>query len=73
MHYVRYIKNTRYYELYLKHDLFDWTVVTVYGRRNSPQGKIRVFAFNNKSLAKEYFNEEVVRRIKRGYVQWEIA
>jgi predicted DNA-binding WGR domain protein len=70
---VRYVKNTRFYELHLIHDLFDWTVVTAYGRRDSRQGKIRVFAFNNKDLAKEYFNKEIIRRKKRGYVLWKNA
>lgn len=47
--------------------LGDWTVVKVFGRRNTAKGKILVKAFLDEEQATTYFVQECRRREQRGY------
>lgn len=65
---IRYQRGTRHYALLLQQDLLgDWTVVKVFGRRNTAKGKILVKAFLDEEQATTYFVQECRRREQRGY------
>jgi predicted DNA-binding WGR domain protein len=56
-HYLRFEKESRYYEIRLSRDLFeDWTLITSNGRIKSKLGQSRTQAFNsfNEALAQLY-------------------
>ena len=67
---VRFEKGTRFYHISVQEDLFgDWVVVRVNGRINSPMGQIHTLAFKSKAKADEFYQDECLRRKKRGYVE----
>lgn len=65
----RFEHGSRFYALTLEQDLLgDWTVVTVFGRRGSALGQVRIRPFCHEADAEAYFAAECQRRMKRGYV-----
>lgn len=70
---IRFIKGTRYYELHLTHDLFNWVVIKCYGRIDTKLGKIKSIPFPTQSEATDHFNHECDRRRKRGYKKMPIT
>lgn len=60
-------KNTRYYALEYRRDLFDIVVLQHYGRIGTRLGQSRTHVFNNEDEAKHFLSAEINRRFKRGY------
>ncbi|GMQ49654.1 WGR domain-containing protein [Vibrio sp. 10N] len=66
--FLYFTKNTRYYALEYKRDLFDIVVQKHYGRIGTQLGQNRTHPFTEESEAMAFFESECQRRLKRGYV-----
>ncbi|WP_416209958.1 WGR domain-containing protein [Legionella sp. PATHC038] len=67
-HYLRFEKESRYYELRLTQDLLeDWILITSNGRIKSKLGQSRTQAFNTFDDALTHFYAAVKLRFKRHY------
>src|SRR5512143_2784634 len=64
----RWIKHTRYYEVLLHQDLWGgWIVTRVWGRRDSPLGRVRHHPCRSYAEGLERVRQMQDRRARRGY------
>lgn len=64
----RWIKSTRYYEVLLHQDLWGgWIVTRVWGRRNSPLGRVRHQPCTSYAEGLDRVRQAQERRARRGY------
>ncbi len=67
-HYLRFEKDSRYYELRLQQDLLsDWILILSNGRIKSKLGQTRTIAFETYNDALEFFYSTVKTRAQRFY------
>ena len=66
----RWERETRYYELHLRQDLWgDWLLTRVWGRRGSSLGQIRHEHYPNYGEGAIKYANSIKQRGKRGYIQ----
>jgi predicted DNA-binding WGR domain protein len=65
--FVRFERETRYYELRLQQDLFGWVVVKTWGRKSSRLGQIRTTPCSSFLEASRLWDAGVRARERRGY------
>lgn len=69
----RWVKETRYYEIYLHQDLWDgWVVTCVWGRRRTAMGRVQHRPCESYELALALFAEIEKRRNQHGYVEMDM-
>ena len=69
--YVRFERETRYYELRLQQDLFGWVVVKAWGRKSTRLGQMRTTPCSSYSEAASAWDAGIRRRHRKGYVMIE--
>ncbi|MFN5744899.1 MAG: WGR domain-containing protein [Methylococcaceae bacterium] len=66
----RWERDTRYYELHLRQDLWgDWLLTRVWGRRGTSLGQIRHVHYADYGEGASQYADSIKQRSKRGYVQ----
>ena len=66
--FIRFERETRYYELRLQRDLFGWVVVKIWGRKSSRLGQMRTTPCSSFIEASRLWDAGVRARERRGYV-----
>jgi predicted DNA-binding WGR domain protein len=66
--FIRFERETRYYELRLQQDLFGWVVVKTWGRKSSRLGQMRTTPCSGFLEASRLWDAGVRARERRGYV-----
>lgn len=68
--YVRFERETRYYELRLQRDLFGWVVVKAWGRKSTRLGQARCTSCSDYNEAVRVWDTETRRRQRKGYAPY---
>lgn len=68
--YVRFERDTRYYELRIQQDIFGyWVLIKIWGRRGSALGHMGTYAFESRAAAASQWQLGLQTRLKRGYIE----
>ena len=68
--YVRFERETRYYELRLQRDLFGWVVTKAWGRKSTRLGQARSTPCSDYNEAVRVWDTETRRRQRKGYAPY---